>query len=171
MNAIRLSLLIVLVSSTSPALAHTDGGPDTSFLSGLLHPITGADHVLTMLAVGVWARLIGGRALPTFMASFLIAMLAGSIMATAGVAVSGVEIIIAGSALVLWTVIILKARPPLVIGSTLCAGLALVHGFAHGAEMAAGLSRGPYAVGFLLADRLPGAGRQRFAAADEQHVC
>jgi urease accessory protein len=154
MNNVRLAFLFAFATVAFPALAHTGAGNATSFLSGLLHPMSGADHILAITAVGLWARLIGGRALVALPGSFLASMLGGGIIAMAGWTLPAMEAGIAGSVLVLWALIIFKARPPILIGSSLCAVFAVVHGYAHGAEMATGANPAQYAVGFLLATGL-----------------
>ncbi|WP_162419691.1 HupE/UreJ family protein [Microvirga brassicacearum] len=151
MNNVRLTFLFVFATAASPALAHTGVGSGTSFLSGFLHPLSGADHILAIIAVGLWARLLGGRALVVFPASFLIAMLGGGVIAMAGWTLPAIEAGIAASILVLWALIIFRARPPILIGSGLCAVFAVAHGYAHGAELATGSNPAQYAAGFLLA--------------------
>jgi urease accessory protein len=104
-----------------------------------------------MVAVGLWARLLGGPALIALPAAFMAAMLAGGVMAMAGWTLPAVEAGIPVSVLVLWALIVFRARPPILIGSGVCAVFAVAHGYAHGAEMATGSNPAQYAAGFLFA--------------------
>lgn len=154
MNSARLAFLFAFATVASPALAHTGAGNAMSFLSGFLHPMSGADHILAITAVGLWARVIGGRALVALPGSFLAAMLGGGIIGMNGWTLPAIEAGIAASVLVLWALIIFKSRPCILIASSLCAVFAVIHGYAHGVEMAPGSSPAQYAVGFLLATGL-----------------
>jgi urease accessory protein len=113
--------------------------------------MTGADHILAIVAVGFWGRLVGGKALVALPGSFLVAMLGGGVIAMAGWTMPAIEAGIAASVFVLWALIVFRARPPILIGSGLCAVFAVAHGYAHVAEMATGSNPAQYAAGFLLA--------------------
>lgn len=146
--------LIPLVSAaalvSTPALAHTGTGAATGLTAGLLHPLGGPDHLLAMLAVGIWAALaLQGNRQWLAPATFVAAMLAGAGLAFAGLALPAVETGIAISVLVLGLMV---ASAGLGVGMGAGLGLvavfALMHGHAHGNEAAGAL--GAYMVGFTV---------------------
>lgn len=149
MKKIAVSLLLSLVAPV--ALAHGGHSSADSLAHGLLHPLAGLDHLLAMLAVGLWAAQLGGRARWALPLSFVGVMLAGGLLALAGVALPLVEPGIAGSVLVFGALIALGRRVPLAAGVALTGLLALFHGYAHGVEMVPGSSAAWYALGFVLA--------------------
>lgn len=139
--------------SAAPALAHVDPGGHGSFAAGLSHPFFGIDHILAMVAVGLWAALLGGRARWLVPAAFVGAMLAGFLAAMAGAPLPLVEPTILASVVVIG----LMAAVALDIGSgpamILVGVFALFHGHAHGGEIGeAGV--GAYAAGFAVATAL-----------------
>ncbi|WP_201835796.1 HupE/UreJ family protein [Microvirga zambiensis] len=154
MNPLRFTSILVAMLAASPALAHTGIGSSASFFDGVAHPFTGADHLLAMIAVGLWARLLGPRALALLPISFLAAMLAGALAAMTGLALPLVETGILISIPVLWAAIAFRIKPPMAIASALCAAFAFAHGFVHGAELREGASPILYSVGFLSATGL-----------------
>lgn len=138
-----VALILALVWAT-PASAHGFAG------GGLLHPLTGPDHMLAMLAVGALSAQLGGIALWYVPAAFLIAMLTGGAVGLAGLSLSGTEAAIAASVLLLGAAIT-WARPialPVAAVATLAFGFA--HGHAHGVEMPQSSSPALYILGFLL---------------------
>ncbi|SHI70534.1 urease accessory protein [Roseomonas rosea] len=134
-----------------PALAHTGADHAMGFTAGFAHPLGGADHLMAMVAVGLWAGLLGGRAALALPAAFLAALTLGFGLGTAGVALPMVEAGIAASVIVLGAVVALATRPPLAVSLALAALFGLAHGHAHGTEMLAGSGVVAYATGFLLA--------------------
>jgi len=148
-----LLLTAAALAVPGAALAHT-GHPTGGFGYGFAHPLGGLDHLLAMLAVGLWAAQAGGRALWAVPATFLAVMAAGGGLALAGVALPAVELGIAGSVLAFGLLVACAARLPLPAGMALTGAFALFHGFAHGAEMAAGASAVAYGAGFLAATAL-----------------
>jgi len=133
------------------AQAHHMPGEIRGFNSGLSHPFMGLDHVLAMLAVGLWASQMGGRARWAVPMSFVGVMAMGGLLGMNGVALPGVEAGILASVLVLGLLIASAVRVPVIAGSALVAFFALFHGHAHGTEIAAGVSGFGYAGGFLVA--------------------
>ena len=131
-----------------PAAAHTGSATVVGFVSGFLHPIGGLDHVLAMVAVGMLAALIGGRALWLVPASFLGAMVIGSAL---GFSLPFVELGIVASVVVLGTVVALAPRMPVSVAMALAAAFGMFHGHAHGAEMPAAASAVLYGLGFVTA--------------------
>jgi urease accessory protein len=150
----RRLLLPALALLPLPALAHTGGEHAMGFFAGFAHPLGGADHLMAMLAVGLWAGLLGGRAVLALPAAFLAAMAAGFGLGAAGVALPMVEAGIAASVIVLGVAVALATRPPLGLSLALAALFGLAHGHAHGTEMLAGAGIAAYAAGFLLATAL-----------------
>ena len=131
-----------------PAAAHTGSATVVSFVSGFLHPIGGLDHVLAMVAVGMLAALIGGRALWLVPASFLGAMVIGSAL---GFSLPFVELGIVASVVILGAVVALAPRMPVTVAMALAAAFGMFHGHAHGAEMPAAASAVLYGLGFVSA--------------------
>jgi urease accessory protein len=134
-----------------PALAHTGLGHVAGFTAGFAHPLGGADHLMAMVAIGLWAGLMGGRAAWALPLAFLSAMAVGGGLGMMGVGLPMVEAGIAGSVIVLGALVALAVRPPLAVGLGLAALFGLAHGHAHGAEMLDGAGAATYAAGFLLA--------------------
>jgi len=134
-----------------PAEAHVFGAGGAGFFQGLGHPLSGIDHVLTMVAVGVWAALIGRSAWWMLPVAFPIAMIGGGLLGGLGVALPGVETAIALSVLALGLLIGFAFRPALAIGIALVAVIGIFHGHAHGAELPDAASPLFYGLGFVLA--------------------
>jgi urease accessory protein len=150
MTSLRLPLVVAFAIIGTPALAHTKVSSGSSFLSGLAHPLTGMDHLLAILAVGLWAGLLGRRALVALPFAFLASMLAGAAVGMAGLTLPLIEASIAASVFVLWTAVLFRARTTIVVASGICALFAFSHGFAHGIEMASGSSAVQFSAGFLV---------------------
>jgi len=147
-----LSLAAIATAGFSTAaLAHVGDHSHMSFTEGLLHPFTGLDHVLAMVAVGLWASQLGGRALWLLPLTFPAVMAVGAALGLSGVALPWVEIGIAGSVMVLGAVVALALRPSLAISIPLIAAFALLHGYSHGIELPAGASALSYGAGFIVA--------------------
>ena len=143
------ALALVFALAAAPALAHPDHGA-ASLASGLAHPLGGLDHLLAMLAVGLFAARQPGDARWMLPTGFVLAMLAGAALSAAGIALPAVEAAIATSVLVLGVLIARLARLPLTAALPLVATFALFHGHAHHAEMGAGPALA-YTLGFALA--------------------
>ncbi len=114
--------------TASPALAHLDPSEHGSFAAGFTHPLFGTDHVLAMIAVGLWAALLGGRAVWALPTAFVGAMIVGFLLSLAGVPLPYVEPFILTSVVVLGVVVALALRLPLGV----CAALVGVFGICHG---------------------------------------
>jgi urease accessory protein len=149
----RFAAPFILLASISPALAHTGHGA-SSFLQGLAHPLGGLDHVLAMVAVGLYAAILGGRALWLVPAAFLGTMALGGALGVAGYGLPYTEIGIALSVIVLGLAIALRISLPTLAAMALVGVFAIFHGHAHGAEVPQTLSGHEYAAGFLLATAL-----------------
>ena len=137
--------------SASGADAHVFGEHAGGFVAGAAHPFSGLDHVLAMVAVGLWAAQSGARAPWAIPLAFLAAMGAGSAVALAGFALPHVEAGIAASVLVLGLVVAAALRLPVSAGAAVAGMFAAFHGYAHGAEFPAMVAPVTYAAGFLIA--------------------
>ena len=149
---IRVPHLLVPALVLFPALAeaHPGHGPATGFWPGAAHPISGLDHIVAMMAVGIWAAQLGGRYLWAVPLSFISLMAVGGALGDAGVPVPYVEQAIIMSVLILGVMIAAATRLPM-WGSCALVGLfALCHGHAHGAEMPLSASGLAYGVGFIV---------------------
>ena len=143
--------------ASAPAFAHP--GHIAGWGQGLLHPYTGLDHMLAMVAVGLWAAQQCGSAQWKIPVAFVAAMCLGSLLGMAGFGLPFVEAGIATSVLLLGLLVAFALRLPVVLGMGLMAVFALFHGHAHGSEMTAAATQSSYIVGFTLATAsLHGAG-------------
>lgn len=133
------------------ALAHTGAGHAHGLAHGLMHPMTGIDHVLAMVAVGVLAALIGGRALWLMPGSFVAMAALGGLLGIRGVPLPFIELGISASVVLLGLMIALQVRLPLAFAAGLVGLFGVYHGYAHGAEMPADASGLGYGLGFLAA--------------------
>lgn len=145
---------IALASVPAIAHAHTGVGATGGFVHGFAHPVGGLDHVLAMVAVGIFAAMLGGRALWLVPAAFVVVMAFGGALGIYGVQVPFVEAGIAGSVIVLGLAVALRWKPPVAAAMALVGLFAVFHGHAHGAEMPLDASGASYAAGFLLATAL-----------------
>jgi len=133
------------------AQAHTLGLPHMDFATGLAHPLSGLDHILAMVAVGLWAAQRGGRALWLVPLTFVLTMAAGGVIGFLGLSLPYVELGIASSVLILGILVALASRLSLAASMALVGLFAIFHGYAHGAEMAVEASVLWYSLGFMLA--------------------
>src|SRR5258705_13238390 len=144
-----------MVLGRGPAVAHiVDGSATGGFLGGFAHPLFGLDHVVAMVAVGLWGTFLGPPAIWLLPITFPMVMALGGAIAILGVPVPGVEIGIASSAIVLGGMIALAARPPLIIAALVVGEFAIFHGHAHGAELPPGSDAVAFSVGFVMATGL-----------------
>src|SRR6266700_7225146 len=154
-GALAVALLAAMVLVSRPAFAHiVDGSASGGFLGGFAHPLFGLDHVVAMVAVGLWGAFLGPPAIWLLPITFPMVMAIGGAIAILGVPVPGVEIGIALSAIVLGGMIALAARPPLVIAALIVGAFATFHGHAHGAELPPGTDAVAFSVGFVVATGL-----------------
>jgi urease accessory protein len=133
MNA--LALLAAALLLPAPALAHVGDGLQHGLMAGFLHPFSGADHLLAMVMVGLWAGLSGGAARLALPGAFLGGMALGGLLGLIGAALPGVEAGILASVIVLGALAALAVRLPLGMGMALVAAFGLLHGAAHGVEL------------------------------------
>jgi urease accessory protein len=152
-NLSKLQFILIAASLFVPtlAMAHVGVGPTTGLLRGFVHPMTGLDHVCAMVAVGLWASQMGGRAIWVVPLTFVTMMACGAAIGMAGLSGPIVERGIVISVLALGVLIAAAVRLPLVAGALLVGLFALFHGHAHGTEMPATASGLVYGAGFILA--------------------
>ena len=143
----------MIIGSAGPTLAHT-GGIIGGLESGLMHPITGLDHVVAMITVGLWGAILGRPAAWLLPVIFPLAMATSGAAAIAGVPLVGTETGIALSGIVLGLVVLFVARPPLWMAMTIVGVFAIFHGHAHGLELPEAVNPTFYAVGFVVATGL-----------------
>lgn len=148
------AIAALLIASSGAALAHTGHGDAGGFAHGFMHPVGGFDHVLAMVAVGLFAAHLGGRALWLVPATFVAVMALGGALGMAGVGLPFVETGIALSVVVLGLAVALRVSVPTLAAMALVGFFAVFHGHAHGAEMPADVSGAAYATGFVLATAL-----------------
>lgn len=146
--------LVVLILTPSFAFAHTGLGHEAGFMHGFDHPIGGLDHILAMVAVGVFAFVLGGRALWLVPLSFVAMMIVGFALGTAQIDLPFVELGIALSSIVIGAAAAWGRPMPVAAAMGLVGVFAVFHGHAHGAEMPADASGLSYAAGFALSTAL-----------------
>jgi urease accessory protein len=140
----------VLAAQSSSAFAHV-GDHGAGLIAGLAHPFSGLDHILAMVAVGLWASQLGRPAAWLLPLAFPVMMVFGAVVGLSGVALPAVELAIAASVIVLGLVIALALRPSLAASAAIVAVFAVLHGYSHGAELPASASALAYGAGFVTA--------------------
>lgn len=151
---LRRGFFLAALTTAMAALAHEQPGQAAGFITGLLHPVSGLDHVLAMIAVGLWGAQLGAPAIWMLPVTFPLVMAVGGFLGLVGLPLPGVEVGIAASAILLGAVVALEARLPLAFAALLVALFAVFHGHAHGTELPDGQSGLLYSVGFVVATGL-----------------
>lgn len=149
--AIMLATLFGLAAT--PALAHVGVGDHFSLVNGLAHPPGGLDHLVAMIAVGLWGAIAGGKRVWVWPVAFVSTMIVGGMLGRAGVELPMVEPAIALSVVVLGVLVAATVKVPVALGAAIVAAFAIFHGYAHGAEAPATEWLG-YAAGFVVATAL-----------------
>jgi urease accessory protein len=144
-----LALALPTMSIVTPALAHS--GEGGGFVAGLAHPAFGLDHVVAMVAVGLWGAFLGQPAIWLLPVVFPLVMACGGVLGIVGVPIPAVETGIATSAIVLGAMVAFAARPPLWTAAVLVGAFAIFHGYAHGRELPDGANAAAFATGFVIA--------------------
>jgi urease accessory protein len=144
---------LLVAAACSPAVAHSGSGSG-GFVGGFLHPVFGPDHVVAMVAVGLWGAFLGAPAIWLLPVVFPLVMAGGGVLGILGLPLPGVEIGIAISAIVLGLMVALAARPPLWVAAVLVGAFAIFHGHAHGSELPPGSDAVAFSVGFVVATGL-----------------
>ena len=153
-TAFRRGLLLFLLLWPATLFAHTRGGEAIGFASGFEHPISGLDHVLAMVAVGLWGAQLGPPAVWLLPVTFPMVMAFGGMLGLMGVKLPGVEVCIALSAIALGLMVLREAKPNLLAAAFLVGFFAIFHGHAHGTELPAGANGLLYSIGFVVATGL-----------------
>lgn len=143
----------LILAATAPAFAHLDPNDHGSFMSGFSHPLFGLDHIVVMVAVGLWAATIGGRALWIVPGAFVAMMVAGYVLVLSGAQLPFVEPTIVASVVALGLLLSAAVRMPVALGAALVGVFALFHGYAHGSELGAAMAL-PFGIGFAVATAL-----------------
>lgn len=152
MQQFRLSLLfLVLLCVSEPAAAHTDFGISGGLLSGFFHPLTGLDHLVAMVAVGLWGAQLGAPGIWVLPICFPTVMAIGGLLGVLGVPLPVSEVVIAASALVLGFAVATSLRVPFWAAAIVVGVFAVFHGYAHGQELPAAANPLAYGVGFVVA--------------------
>ena len=146
-----LAIWILLLFWPLAAWAHVESGQAGGFASGLLHPVSGLDHVLAMVAVGLWGAQLGQPAMWLLPVAFPMMMAVGGMLGLIGIPVPGIEIGIAVSGIVLGALILGQMKMPTPVALGIVAFFAIFHGHAHGTELAAGQNAILYSLGFVIA--------------------
>ena len=133
-----------------PASAHEGTGLPGGVVSGFMHPLSGLDHLLAMVSVGIWGAFLGRPLVYVLPVVFPAMMVIGAIMGMFGVPLPPVEPAIAVSVLVLGGCIALAVKAPIWAASLLAGLFAMFHGYAHGQELPSAADPLPYAAGFVL---------------------
>ena len=152
LRSLRFLLPVAAMLITSSyAFAHSENGAAIDFAGGFTHPIFGPDHVIAMVAVGLWGAFLGVPAIWVLPVVFPLVMAAAGALGVFGVPLPGVEVGIALSAIALGGMVAFAAKPPLWIAAVLVGAFAVFHGHAHGAELPVGADAIAYSMGFVVA--------------------
>lgn len=153
-RSVTVAITAGLVLVAKVAEAHTFGASGAGLTDGLAHPLSGLDHILAMIAVGLWAAQLGGRAVWRVPATFVAVMALGALAGMSGLMVPLVELGVVGSLVVLGSLVASSARMPLGFGAALVGLFAFFHGHAHGTELPQAASALLYGLGFVLSTTL-----------------
>lgn len=150
----RSVLVLAVLLAANVAHAHTAHGTADGFASGFLHPWYGWDHVVAMVAVGLWGAVLGAPALWLLPVVFPVVMALGGAMGVAGIPLPAVETGIALSGIVLGLLVVFAVRLPLWGAAVIVGAFAIFHGHAHGTELPTAADPMAYAAGFVIATGL-----------------
>ncbi|MDD5268848.1 MAG: HupE/UreJ family protein [Methylococcales bacterium] len=146
-----LAFLITMLVYIPNAGAHGMGAEDGGFITGLAHPFMGLDHLLAMIAAGIWAAQTGGNAVWRLPLSFIAMMTVAALVSASGFSLPVLELLIAGSVVLLGLMIVFAVRLPVKLSMLLVGVFAVFHGYAHGLEMPQASSAIRYGGGFVIA--------------------
>lgn len=147
-------ILALLVLFPLTASAHTETGTFGGLLSGFKHPITGLDHLVAMVAVGLWGAFLGGQAMWLLPVVFPVVMAFGGALGVLGVPLPAVETGVALSGVILGLMVACAVKPPLWVAAVIVGVFAIFHGHAHGTELPQSANALAYAVGFVISTGL-----------------
>jgi len=152
--ATLLTLSVTMLAYIPTAGAHNIGAEGAGFITGLAHPFMGLDHLLAMIAVGIWAAQTGGSAVWRLPLSFIVMMAIAALISASGFGLPALEPLIAGSVVLLGLMVVFAIRLPINLSMVLVGLFAVIHGYAHGLEMPQASSAVLYGSGFVLATAL-----------------
>jgi urease accessory protein len=147
----KATLAAILLVLAGAAVAHEGGGIAGGFSSGFMHPVLGWDHVVAMVAVGLWGAFLGRPAIWLLPIVFPMVMAFGGAIGLSGLHLPAVETGIALSAIVLGAVVALALRPPIWVAAAIVGSFAVFHGYAHGVELPRAADPPAYSLGFVIA--------------------
>jgi len=153
-RALLAAAIVVAISASPLSLAAHEGGSAAGLFAGLFHPVSGLDHVLAMVAVGIWGAQLGAPAIWVLPVTFPMVMAFGGMAALLGLGLPGVELGIGLSALLLGAMVAFEQRPDLRVAIGLVGFFAVFHGHAHGTELPEGQSGLFYSIGFVVSTGL-----------------
>lgn len=152
LHSVFIATILFAVATT--AQAHVGTGIAGGFTSGFLHPILGWDHVIAMIAVGLWGAFLGSPAIWLLPVVFPLVMAFGGALGVMGIPVPAVETGIAASAIVLGAMVAFAVRPPIWVAAIIVGAFAIFHGHAHGTELPNAANPLAYSLGFVIATGL-----------------
>jgi urease accessory protein len=147
----EIAVFVTILLSAQTAFAHPQKGEAVGFLTGFRHPISGLDHVLAMVAVGLWGAQLGSPAIWILPVAFPMVMAIGGMLGLMGVPLPGIEYGIALSAMLLGAAVMFEIRPPIGVAAALVGFFAIFHGHAHGTELPPDQNALLYSMGFVVA--------------------
>ena len=147
-------LPLMLLAAATPAAAHNAASLSLSFSGGFLHPLSGPDHLLAMVAVGLWGAFLGRPLIYLLPVVFPTVMALGGVLGMAGVSFPPVELGIAVSVIVLGAAILCRWQAPVLLAAPIVAVFGLFHGYAHGLELPSMADPLGFSLGFVLATGL-----------------
>ncbi len=146
----RAAIVWLLLCLAASAQAHTGEASANGFLAGVMHPLTGFDHLLAMVAVGIWGATLGMPLIWALPVAFPMLMVVGGMLGITGVPLPFIESGIAASVVVLGLAIAFAWRAPMAVALAIVAAFGVFHGYAHGAELPKSASPAAYVAGFVL---------------------
>ena len=153
-TTLAVAILVPAALAAGPALAHSVGNTAAGFTDGFLHPLSGLDHLLAMVSVGIWGAELGAPAIWLLPIAFPLIMAVGGAFGVIGVPLPAGELLIALSVVVLGTLVATARRLPIAAALAIVGTFAIAHGHAHGAELPMAADALAFTVGFVLATGL-----------------
>jgi urease accessory protein len=151
---LAVAILVSSMMAAEPALAHSVGGTAAGFTPGFLHPLSGLDHLLAMVSVGIWGAELGAPAIWLLPIAFPLIMAVGGALGVVGVPLPAGELLIALSVVVLGTLVAWSRRLPIAAALAIIGVFAIAHGHAHGVELPGAADALAFTAGFVLATGL-----------------
>jgi len=153
-NRFELTVGLLFLVATASAQAHSEGGEAGGFINGFTHPLFGADHIVAMVAVGLWGAFLGSPAIWLLPVIFPTVMAFGGALGVMGVPLPAIETGIALSGIVLGLMVLLASKPPIWVAAVLVGIFAIFHGHAHGTELPTSANPMTYSIGFVISTGL-----------------